>query len=141
MTFGSHSPVMLSHQRSLWNIARQITGVLLLIAIAVIHLAIVPVGLHLATYLGVLFVIDCVGAVVAAGWIAWSDDRVGWTIGDVIAGGSLLGYVFSRTFGLPALHRLPWQSPNGLLSLVLEAIVVVLALTVLVPFSSPALRR
>jgi len=107
---------------------RRIIGVILLISIGLIHLIIVRVGFHLQAYLGVLFVIDVVAAFVGAVWIGLFDARLGWSLGLLAALGPLLGYIVTRTMALPGLHVLPWNTPNGLLSLVLEAIIVILAL-------------
>lgn len=61
---------------------------------------------------------------------------MGWLLGGVAALASCVGYIVTRTIGLPGIHLLPWTVPNGLLSLVVEAIVVVLAISVLAQRSS-----
>jgi hypothetical protein len=83
-----------------------------------------------ATYKGVLFVANGIGAVVAAIGI-YRDERVwGWLLGLLIAGGALLAYVASRTIGLPGLPAEPdaWLEPMGVASLVCEGLFVALFL-------------
>ncbi len=110
---------------------RRIIGVILLIVIGLIHLIIVKAGFHLQAYLGILFVIDVIAAFGGAVWIGLFDARLGWSLGLLASLGPLLGYIVTRTMALPGLHMLPWNTPNGLLSLVLEAIIVILALSAL----------
>lgn len=111
------------------TLVRRVIGVILLIVIGLIHLVIVKVGFHLQTYLGMLFVIDVVAAFLGALLIGLFDGRSGWMLGGIAALCPLLGYIVTRTSALPGLHILPWNTPNGLLSLVLEAIVVLLVLS------------
>ncbi|GAC1385533.1 MAG: hypothetical protein NVS4B7_11460 [Ktedonobacteraceae bacterium] len=115
---------------------RRVIGVILLIAIGLIHLLIVRSGLHLQAYLGVLFIIDVVAAFAGAVWIGLFDAPTGWLLGGLAALGPLVGYMVTRTIGLPGLHVLPWNAPNGLLSLLLEAIMVLLALSTLARHSA-----
>lgn len=112
-------------------LVRRVIGVILLIVIGLIHLVIVRFGLHLQVYLGVLFIIDVVIAFAGAIWIGLFNAPTGWLLGGLAALGPLIGYIVTRTLALPGLHVLPWSAPNGLLSLVLEAIVVLLALSTL----------
>jgi hypothetical protein len=83
-----------------------------------------------ATYKGVLFVGNGIGAVVAAIGIYRNQWMLGWLLGLLIAGGAILAYVASRTIGLPGLPAEPdaWFEPMGVASLVCETLVVVLFL-------------
>jgi hypothetical protein len=121
------------------NIAliRRWVGVILLIVIGIIHLLIIRIGLHIQPYLGILFIIAVVAAFAGALWIALKDSAAAWLLGGLAALAPFVGYIVSRTIGLPGIHPLPWQAPNGVLSLVIEAIVVVLAITALSWRSSP----
>jgi hypothetical protein len=80
-----------------------------------------------ATYKGVLFVSNGVGSLLAA-FAMYRDQRMGWVLGLVIAGGAFLAYVASRTVGLPGLPAEPdaWLEPMGVASLVCEALFLVL---------------
>ncbi len=110
---------------------RRILEVVLLIVIGLTHLIIVKTGLHLQMYLGILFIIATALSFVSAVWIALSDASWGWILGAIVAASSFIGYVITRTVALPGLHILPWNAPSGLLSLVLEALAFVLALSAL----------
>jgi hypothetical protein len=48
----------------------------------------------------------------------------GWLLGAFVAGGAFLGYVLSRTVGLPGLPAEPdaWLEPLGIASLVAEVV-------------------
>ena len=81
-----------------------------------------------ATYKGLLFIGNGVGALVAAIGIYLDQRAVGWLLGGLIAGGALLAYVASRTIGLPGLPAEPdaWLEPMGVVSLLCETLFVVL---------------
>ncbi|HZU65998.1 MAG TPA: hypothetical protein VFA09_01865 [Ktedonobacteraceae bacterium] len=110
---------------------RRIVGVICLIIIGVIHLMLIQSGLYIQLYLGILFIIDVVAAFASALWLALQDARLAWISGGLAALGPFVGYILTRTVGLPGIPRLPWQAPMGFLSLVIEAIVVVLAISAL----------
>src|SRR5437762_9556238 len=73
-----------------------------------------------ATYKGLLFVANGLGAVVAAVGVYRNQRTLGWVLGLVVAGGAFLAYVASRTIGLPGLPAEPdaWLEPMGVASLV-----------------------
>src|SRR5580765_5170627 len=81
-----------------------------------------------ATYKGLLFIGNGVGALVAAIGIYRDQRALGWLLGGLIAGGALLAYVASRTIGLPGLPAEPdaWLEPMGVVSLLCETLFVVL---------------
>lgn len=92
----------------------------------VIHLLVVPEYFESAAYLGVLFVLNALGAFAAAFGIhrqAWW----GWPLGLLMAGGAFVMYIESRTIGLPGLDE-GWFDPPGLLAMVVEALFVALYL-------------
>jgi hypothetical protein len=126
-------------EKEMKNIAllRRLIGAILLIMIGVIHLLIIRPGFHLQEYLGILFIVEVVAAFVSALWIGIQDSSMGWLLGGVAALAPLVGYIVTRTIGLPGIPLLPWMVPTGLLSLVVEAIVVVLAISVLAQRLSP----
>lgn len=115
-------------------ISRPVTwgAAIALLATALIHFIEAPAAFTEATYKGLLFVANAVGALIAAGGIlrgAWS---WGWLLGVVVAGGAIAGYVASRTVGLPGIPAEPdaWLEPWGVASLVAEGIVVMLFLII-----------
>ena len=83
-----------------------------------------------ATYKGLLFVANGVGAFVAAWGISRNRQALGWLLGLLISGGAFLAYIASRTIGLPGLPAEPenWLEPIGVASLVCEALFVLLFL-------------
>jgi hypothetical protein len=104
-------------------------GALLIAALGLIHLVEAPDELEEATYLGLLFLANFGGAVVAAIGI-YRNYRWGWLFGVMLAGGSFVGYVVSRTMGLPGLPVEEWLQPLGVLALLVEALFVGLYLTI-----------
>jgi hypothetical protein len=68
---------------------------------------------------------NVLGAVVAAAGIA-ANVRWGWLLGILIVGVSVGLYVAQETVGLPGLPQ-NWWEPSRILSLVIEALFVVLA--------------
>jgi hypothetical protein len=81
-----------------------------------------------ATYKGLLFVGNGVGALAAAIGIFRGHRVMGWLLGLLVAGGAILAYVASRTIGLPGLPAEPdaWLEPAGVASLLCETLFVVL---------------
>ena len=80
-----------------------------------------------ATYKGVLFVGNGVGALMAAIGIARGQRSLGWRLGLLVAAGATGAYVASRTIGLPGLPAEPdaWFEPMGVGSLVCETTFVI----------------
>ena len=83
-----------------------------------------------ATYKGLLFAGNGVGALVAAVGIYRDRRTLGWLLGLLVTGGAAVAYVASRTMGLPGLPAEPdaWLEPAGVASLLCEALFVVLCL-------------
>jgi hypothetical protein len=81
-----------------------------------------------ATYKGLLFVANGVGAVAAAAGIYRGQRALGWLLGLLIAGGAIVAYAASRTIGLPGLPAEPdaWLEPMGVVSLLCETLFVIL---------------
>ena len=112
-------------------------GVLLLLACALIHLISAPDHLEEATYVGVLFLANGVGALVAAFGI-YRDRLWGWLLGALVAGGAFVMFLVSRLIGLPGYqeHVGMWIGDSfgdrlGIPSLFVEAPLVVLSAIVL----------
>lgn len=108
------------------------SAVTALLATALVHFVEAPDAFTEATYKGLLFVANGVGAMVAIGAIlrgVWA----GWLVGLVVAGGAIVGYVASRTVGLPGIPAEPdaWFEAWGVVSLVAEGAVVLLFLVAL----------
>ena len=106
-------------------------GTALISAVGLIHLLEAPEELEEVTYLGLLFLANFGGAVVAAIGI-YGGHRWGWGLGTLIAAGAFVGYVISRMIGLPGMPVEEWLEPMGVLSLLVEILFVGLGLSIFV---------
>jgi len=110
-------------------------GISLIVVVGLIHLIDAPEDLEEGSYLGYLFVANFLGALAAAAGI-YRGRRWGWVLGFLVAGGAFIGFVISRTAGLPGLPvEEEWLEPLGVLSLIVEALFVG---TLLAIFARPA---
>ena len=100
--------------------------------VGLIHLILAPEYFSEQAYIGVLFVLGAIvlGAFAVRLWR--SDDVPAWLLGALTMAAMGVGFVLSRTIGLPGFHESEWEA-SGLLSLLLEGGFLTLAL--------PALRR
>lgn len=85
-------------------------GIALIVIVGVIHLVETPEYFETATYLGVLFLANLVGALVAAVGI-YQGAGWGWTLGVIVAAGAFAAYIVSRTIGLPGLEEAEFFEP------------------------------
>ena len=105
-----------------------------LLAQGVIHLYEAPEMYSEVPYLGILFVLTLAGALVATVGM-WRDEAWGWGLGLATTAGPLLGYVLSRSVGIPGLRETDLASifePLGIACVAAEALVVLVALQVAV---------
>ena len=98
-----------------------LTGARLILASGVIHLVLAPEHLEEAAYLGLLFLADFAGAVVAAFGI-YRGQRWGWTLGALVAAGALVAYVISGTVGLPGMEPEGLFDSVGVVTKLVEAL-------------------
>ena len=113
----------------------QQTAVGLLLLSGFLHLILIPAHLEEATYLGVLFGAEFVGAVVAAGGIYWNR-QWGWGLGTIVTVGSILGYIAIGTIGLPLIGIESLWGPTGVLAKVAEFLFIALSVLMLVRSST-----
>ncbi|MEZ4638581.1 MAG: hypothetical protein R2856_27090 [Caldilineaceae bacterium] len=104
-------------------------GLALILSVGAIHLVYAPEEFDHVEYIGVLFVANFIVSLLSAGGIARRNGW-GWLIGLVAAAGSIVGYVVSRTAGLPGHPIEPWLEPAGVLSLTTEGFFVLLTYVV-----------
>lgn len=108
-----------------------ITRPLLLAAVALIaitgliHLVEAPEYLEEETYIGVLFVLNVLGAAATAYGLL-KGERWAWPLGLLVAGGAFVAFILSRTIGLPSFKEDEWEG-LGLVSLLVEGAFVVIA--------------
>lgn len=100
-------------------------GIALILATGLIHVSDAPDALSEVAYKGWLFYANGVGALIAAYGI-YRQHSWGWNLGLLIAAGSLIGYVASRSVGLPQIPAEPdaWLEPLGVASLIAEGLFV-----------------
>jgi len=106
--------------------AVQGAGVALILVTGAIHWIDAPSSFGDATYKGLLFLANGIAAIIAAFGIQRGERTWGWGLAVLVAGGALVGYVISRTVGLPGLPPDVWLEPLGILSLMVEAAFIVL---------------
>lgn len=105
----------------------RVVAVAALIAGAVIHLVELP-G-HFLPVLNALFIACAVGMLLGAVLLVLPAPRLGWLIGGGTAFLTFLGYVLSRTTGLPGIVSSigHWFFPLGIPSLIVEGVAFCLA--------------
>jgi hypothetical protein len=99
----------------------ELVGAFLLSIIGVIHLILMRGEYDEAHYLGMLFAASFFGAVVAAVGI-FRGSIWGWVLGFLVAAGSFVGFILSRTLGLPGMNIETWLNPFGIVSLFMEVV-------------------
>jgi len=98
-------------------------------AVALIHLIDAPEYYGEVPYIGILFVVSAVAAIVAAVGIV-RNQRWGWQLGAAVSAGTAVGYVLSRTVGIPMFREndlAHFLEPIGIASLVVEVAFLVVA--------------
>jgi hypothetical protein len=111
-------------------------GAYTILFIGCAHVLVVGEHFLVATYLGVLFLGNCASAIaVAAGLYLDRYTFWAWLLGGVIAGGALVGFLASRTIGLPGVTEFvgQWFNIAGLLTLGLEGLFLSLSLLAITP--------
>jgi hypothetical protein len=107
-------------------------GISVIVVVGLIHLINSPGDLEEGSYAGLLYLANFFGALTAAIGI-YRGRSWGWGLGALVSVGAFVGYVISRTIGLPGLGvEEEWLEPLGVLSLIVEALFVGLYLRVFV---------
>ena len=89
--------------------------------VGLIHLALSPEYFDEQPYIGVLFVLGAVGCGLVAVMLGRNGrDARAWALGTMISAGMFVGFILSRTVGLPGFHEGEWEI-SGIVSLILEA--------------------
>ena len=89
-------------------------------AVGAIHLALVPEYASEQAYIGVLFALGGLALVAFAVRLWRADDVPSWLLGALTMAGMGIGFVLSRTVGLPGFHESEWEL-SGVVCLLLEA--------------------
>lgn len=105
-------------------------GIILIIITGIIHFIEAPEYFDEAAYMGLLFVLNGISSLTAAYGI-YKNQKWGWILGLLIAAGSIIGYAVSRTASMPNVAVKEWFEPIGILTLVVEALFILLAIKML----------
>ena len=100
--------------------------------VGLIHLVLAPEYFSEQAYIGVLFVLGAIALGAFALRLWRGDDVPAWLLGALTMAGMGVGFVLSRTVGLPGFHESEWEL-SGLICLVLEVGFVGLAARALSP--------
>lgn len=88
--------------------------------VGLIHLILAPEYFSEQAYIGVLFLLGAIALGAFAVRLWRGDDVPSWLLGALTMAGMGIGFVLSRTTGLPGFHEGEWEL-SGLICLVLEA--------------------
>jgi hypothetical protein len=94
-------------------------GAAALAVVGIIHLVLSPEYLSEQTYIGVLFILGGVVLCALAAWLFAREAPAAWLLGALVMAGMGIGFVLSRTTGLPGFHESEWEL-SGVVCLVLE---------------------
>jgi hypothetical protein len=104
-------------------------GIVGLVGIALIHFLDAFSVIHESTFVFVLYILLMIVTLVASAILLRTDSRLTWMLAGGTAGLTLLGFVLTRTTGLPGFpdNVGNWTEPLGLASLWIEGLVIVLS--------------
>src|SRR5207253_2968779 len=125
------------------NVVARAAAVVGLASIGLIHLLDIPGKFTDAPYMGWLYVGLIVGSVGVAAVLIERHDRRAWAAAAAVAVAPLVGYVLTRTVGLPQARDDigNWAEPLGLASLFVEGLVLFVSLGALRPLPARAAAR
>ncbi len=103
-------------------------AIVFIVITGLVHVIDAPDALGEAAYKGLLFYANGIAALIAAVGIFRGERSWGWNLGALVALATILGYVASRTVGLPQIPAEPdeWLEPLGVISLIAEGAFLVL---------------
>lgn len=99
----------------------KLSAILLILVTGCLHFITTPQEYSEARYMGVLFLLNAFGSLVSAVGILRGRFAWGWAPGFLIAAGSILGYLQSRTIGMPGMEAEAWFDPIGIPAVIVEA--------------------
>src|ERR1700744_1938322 len=114
--------------------ARTVAAVALA-GVAIIHVVDLPDTLQETPLIGAGYYVLIAAAVLNAALLISVAHRLVWAFADLVASAAIVGYVLSRTTGLPTdrVDLGNWNCPLGLAALSVEAMIVLLAAWRLAP--------
>jgi hypothetical protein len=143
----NRDPQLLTHDNALrglvTEVAARATVAVGLAGIALIHL-LDSIGKWSETrYIFWMYVALMVGSLATAGAVLFTRSRLAWLAAAGVAASALVGFIISRTVGLPnAMGDIGnWTEPLGLASLFIEATTVAVSLAALATTGPLAVHR
>lgn len=100
-------------------------AIVLILLTGYLHLITAAEEYSEARYMGVLFLLNFLGALVSAVGVYRQKIWWGWVLGIIITAGSILGYIQSRTFGMPGMEVEEWYDPIGISALMVEGLFLI----------------
>ena len=91
----------------------------LLAATGALHLVLAPEYLEEKAYIGALFILGGLASLAVAARLWTRHDRLAWALGALMAAGMAVGFILSRSIGLPGFHESDWEL-SGIVSVLLE---------------------
>lgn len=96
-------------------------AIVLILEIGLLHIMLAQAEYEEAAYMGYAFAAHFFGALLAALAI-YHRQFWGWMLGLLIAAGSIAGYTWSRTLGMPGMNVEEWFSPYGIVAMTAEGL-------------------
>jgi hypothetical protein len=103
-------------------------GIIVILITGLIHLYNAPGEFQDAPYMGVLFFVFFLSSIVSAIGIYRGELLWGWILGGLLSIGAIVGYLISRTIGMPISGVEDWGPPLAYFSIFLELIFFALIL-------------
>ena len=100
-------------------------AIVLILLTGYLHLITAAEEYSEARYMGVLFLLNFLGALVSAVGVYRQKIWWGWVLGIIITAGSILGYIQSRTLGMPGMEVEEWYDPIGISALMVEGLFLI----------------
>ncbi len=97
-------------------------GIFSILCSGLVHLYNAPGEYREAPYMGGLFYAFFLGSILSAFGIYRGALFTGWTFGAVLSIGAIVGYLLSRTVGLPLMEVESWGPPLAYFSVILELV-------------------
>ena len=113
----------------------RIVAIAALAGTAMVHVLQMPDAFGDAGYIGTLFVLVAVAAIALAALMTQSTDDRLWMLAGALPAVVLIGYLLSRTSGLPGFSEGigQWSNPLALMAIVFESLLVCLSAVRLAP--------
>lgn len=114
-------------ERSPWRLVAAFAAA----GMAVSHIPVIQEHLTEAPYIGIGFILITIAGLVLMQLLLTRDTRTTWVAAAIASALSLLGYLLSRTVGLPQITDDigNWAEPLGLVAVVAETIMLITAIT------------